>query len=39
MIRIAGPGLTVVVNAIETVTDIVTPAGATPLSGTMQGRA
>ena len=40
MIRIAGPGgLTVAVNVVETVTDIVTPAGAPPRFGTTQGRA
>ena len=40
MIRIAGPGgPTVAINVVETVTDIATPAGAPPLSGTTQGRA
>ena len=40
MIRIAGHGgLADAVNAIATVTDIATPAGAPPLSGTTQGRA
>ena len=40
MIRIAGPGgLHRRSQRVETVTDIATPAGAPPLSGTTQGRA